>query len=99
TRWPRDWSSDVCSSDLIAGIPNAGKISDFRFLGLCAAVEEIRDFPGIGNSGDVQFLSVSGLHGGRGGGRRRGLRKKVKRKNEKRSEERRVGKERRAERT
>src|SRR5437868_13902934 len=36
--------------------------------------------------GDVQFLSVSGLHGGRGGGRRRGLRKKVKRKNQKEGE-------------
>ena len=34
----------------------------------------------------MQFLSVSGLHGGRGGGRRRGLRKKVKRKNQKEGE-------------
>src|SRR5215510_1707721 len=25
TRWPRDWSSDVCSSDLFAGmVPNVG---------------------------------------------------------------------------
>src|SRR5690625_6885740 len=21
TRWPRDWSSDVCSSDLVGGLP------------------------------------------------------------------------------
>src|SRR5690625_6249859 len=24
TRWPRDWSSDVCSSDLISGVENFG---------------------------------------------------------------------------
>src|SRR5207253_5737593 len=28
TRWPRDWSSDVCSSDLIVG-ERAGDVSDY----------------------------------------------------------------------
>src|SRR5439155_2684559 len=25
TRWPRDWSSDVCSSDLVTGRPEGGR--------------------------------------------------------------------------
>src|SRR5690625_5367192 len=37
TRWPRDWSSDVCSSDLYlvapsrAPVVNCGVINDFHF--------------------------------------------------------------------
>src|SRR5439155_3646834 len=36
TRWPRDWSSDVCSSDLGADIPAPGR-RDERALSLAAA--------------------------------------------------------------
>src|SRR5439155_5858291 len=33
TRWPRDWSSDVCSSDLAAGVFTAGFTGDLgRFV-------------------------------------------------------------------
>src|SRR5690625_5769607 len=28
TRWPRDWSSDVCSSDLRGGCPVSGHLHD-----------------------------------------------------------------------
>src|SRR5207253_5200035 len=29
TRWPRDWSSDVCSSDMVETLPRRG----YRFVG------------------------------------------------------------------
>src|SRR5439155_12551547 len=32
TRWPRDWSSDVCSSDLIAGALAAGALIGLAFI-------------------------------------------------------------------
>src|SRR5690625_7068617 len=34
TRWPRDWSSDVCSSDLVGKI---GMLRDYGFLGRIVA--------------------------------------------------------------
>src|SRR5207253_7528758 len=27
TRWPRDWSSDVCSSDLVKAVDNTAKVT------------------------------------------------------------------------
>src|SRR5690625_6859666 len=36
TRWPRDWSSDVCSSDLL--VPGRGAAHRHRLQGLSAAV-------------------------------------------------------------
>src|SRR5207253_6904264 len=32
TRWPRDWSSDVCSSDLFAGEVSIADVSALAFL-------------------------------------------------------------------
>lgn len=43
------------------------QFSEAHFSGLCPAVQDLRDFPGIPNSVDVQFLSVRGLHRGRNG--------------------------------
>ncbi len=54
------------------------QLREAHFSGLCAAIQSIGDFPGIRNSGDVQFLSECGLRDGRGGDWRRGLREKVK---------------------
>ena len=69
---------------LAAQIDDGGDTQHFQlreahFLGLCAAIQDIRDFPGIRNSGEVQFLSVGGRKDGRGGGWRSGLREKRKR--------------------
>src|SRR5439155_7025977 len=36
TRWPRDWSSDVCSSDLRLGVVGDGVIADRARLDLVA---------------------------------------------------------------
>src|SRR5207253_6433143 len=33
TRWPRDWSSDVCSSDLPWPYPNKGREIRYQFAG------------------------------------------------------------------
>src|SRR5690625_6832292 len=33
TRWPRDWSSDVCSSDLDGSIQGLLKIANLPFIG------------------------------------------------------------------
>ena len=76
---------------LAAQIDDGGDAQNFQlreayFSGLCTAIQGLRDFPGIGNSRDVQFLAVGGLQGGRGGGRRWRLRKKGKRKKEKEGE-------------
>ena len=54
-----------------------------RFLGLRAAVEDFGNFSRVGNSGEVEFCSVSGPQDGRGGGWRCVLRKKGRRENEK----------------
>ncbi len=54
-----------------------------RFLGLRAAVENLGDFSRVGNTGEVEFFSVSGPQDGRGGGWRCVLRKKGRRENEK----------------
>src|SRR5207253_6283731 len=32
TRWPRDWSSDVCSSDLGWEVPQVGKYMDDLYI-------------------------------------------------------------------
>jgi len=73
---------------LAAQIDNGGDAQQFQLgeahlFGLCATVEDVGDFPGVGNSREVQFLSVGGLRDRRGGGGCSGLRKKVKRKNKK----------------
>ena len=56
------------------------------FLGLCAAVEGFGDFSRVVNSGEVEFLSVSGPNDGRSGGWRQVLRKKGRREKEKETE-------------
>ena len=73
---------------LAAQIHDGGDAQHFQpreahFFGLCAAIQDIGDFPGIRNSGKVQFLSVGGWKDGRGGGWRGGLREKVKRQKKK----------------
>ena len=57
------------------------------FLGLCAAVENFGDFAGVVDSGDVQFLSVSGANDGRSGGLRGILGENRRGKEEKENEE------------
>src|SRR5437870_2517498 len=53
TRWPRDWSSDVCSSDLGFGLHNATE-----GLGIWAPLTGEADRPSWG------FLGLLGLVGG-----------------------------------
>jgi len=69
---------------LAAQIDDGGDAQHFQlreahFFRLCAAIQDIRDFPGIRNSGEVQFLSVGGRKDGRGGGWCSDLREKVNR--------------------
>lgn len=80
---------------LAAEIDDSGDTQYFQlrqthFPGLCATVQEIGDFSGVGNSGDAHFFSVTRLGEGRVGGRGRGwrgrLRKKRKRETEKEGE-------------
>src|SRR6266508_4050573 len=49
TRWPRDWSSDVCSSDLKVGTRNAMVIADCSF-GLALHPGSRRVGTGIGSA-------------------------------------------------
>jgi len=76
---------------LAAQIDDGGDAQNFQFReahfpGLRAAVKDLGDFSGVGNSGDAKFFPVSkrreGGSGGRHGGGRR-LREKVKWKNKK----------------
>jgi len=71
-----------------AQIDDGGNAQHFQlreayFVGLRAAIQDIRDFPGFRNAGDVEFLSVGGRNGRRGGGWSSGLREKRKRENKK----------------
>jgi hypothetical protein len=62
------------------------QLRETHFPGLRAAIQDIVDFSGVGNSGDLDFLAVSRLGEGRSGSLRRrlsgSLRKKRKRKKE-----------------
>jgi len=54
-----------------AQIDESGDAQDFQlreahFFGLGAAKQDIRDFPGVRNSGDVEFLSMSSRRDGCG---------------------------------
>jgi hypothetical protein len=81
---------------LPAQIDDGGDAQDFQLreahlVGLCAAIQDIRDFPGFRNSSDAEFLSLDGLHGRRGGGWRSrgwrsGLREERKREDKKECE-------------
>jgi len=53
---------------------------------LCAPVKEIRNFTGVGNSGDVKFLPKGGPREWRSRDRPGGLRKELKREKKKESE-------------
>ena len=63
------------------------ELREAHFTRLRAAIQDIVDFSGVGNSGDVKFFAVSRRGEGRSGGSCRGLRgclrKKGKRKNKK----------------
>src|SRR5229473_458892 len=63
------------------------ELRETDFPGLRAAVEEIRDFSSVGNSGDAHFLSVSSLRKGRSRGWRRGLRWRLRKKGKRKKEE------------
>ena len=74
-----------------AQIDNGGDAQYFElretdFLGLCAPVKEIRNFTGVGNSGDVKFLPKGGPREWRSRDRPGGLRKELKREKKKESE-------------
>lgn len=60
--------------------PQHFQLRETHFSGLRAAVEEIRNLPGVGNSGDTEFFTVSNSWEGRSGGRRRGLRRRLRKK-------------------
>src|SRR5690625_5423740 len=58
TRWPRDWSSDVCSSDLIADFYRIGAAADFDDGGgsACGVFEVVREAIGVNRGGrDDEF--------------------------------------------
>src|SRR6266508_5450052 len=63
TRWPRDWSSDVCSSDL--GLFNAGQLGCWmgRYEEARAYLEESLEIArGIGDKGRIaQVLQPLGM--------------------------------------
>src|SRR5690625_7040048 len=72
TRWPRDWSSDVCSSDLV--LLDADTLgSDIDLTPLRAAVDELRVFAGtppdelekIGRASCRERVESEGVGGGR----------------------------------
>ncbi len=63
------------------------ELRETDFPGLRAAVEEIRDFSSVGNSGDAHFLSVSSLRKGRSRGWCRGLRWRLRKKGKRKKEE------------
>src|SRR5437870_4139207 len=79
TRWPRDWSSDVCSSDL-CGIVEGGSIRNDPTLELLLRVAVSQAEAG------ADMVAPSDMMDGRVGAIREAL-------DEARSEERRVGKE------
>src|SRR5439155_10141615 len=69
TRWPRDWSSDVCSSDLGA---NASFGTLLVALGGTAGINNITAGGRVGNLGPVTSLPVTqfgaiGVAAGAGG--------------------------------
>src|SRR6266478_5474016 len=63
------------------------ELRETDFPGLRTAIEEIRDFSSVGNSGDAHFLSVSSLWKGRSRGWRRGLRWRLRKKGKRKKEE------------
>src|SRR5690625_7400358 len=77
TRWPRDWSSDVCSSDLRDHVAPA--VDDVE-MARVAVVDAVLLHGRFADAGSAQFLFVSAFGDQRCGERRR-------------SEERRVGRE------
>src|SRR5690625_8018152 len=58
TRWPRDWSSDVCSSDLKIGFaPTLDEAIDLVFggdSGAQAGDAEVTDPDGVAGTGDTE---------------------------------------------
>ena len=68
------------------------ELREAHFTRLRAAIQDIVDFSGVGNSGNDDFFTASRLGEGRSGGGRRSLRgrlrKKRKRKKEKQGESR-----------
>src|SRR5439155_18211586 len=85
TRWPRDWSSDVCSSDLCLHVPSSGaEIFDPPNLGLNMSAPLEGTWRQVGNKKYfiVENFSAKPVKGAKIGFYGAG-----------RSEERRVGKE------
>src|SRR5207302_7247365 len=93
TRFSRDWSSDVCSSDLAQPAVLAGPRGDRHLALVAVAVSQVAA-PGIGVEPD--FPGDPGRHAGGGVERRQrqpGQAMLIAEKAVARSEERRVGKE------
>src|SRR5439155_16583241 len=70
TRWPRDWSSDVCSSDLIAFACDAiQRVPDMRRI-LSHAVPrlEIQRLPPAIEYQKIAFRKIVALRDGNGAG-------------------------------
>src|SRR5690625_7034218 len=66
TRWPRDWSSDVCSSDL--EIPDEVARKAFAFAqGMEAngVLSSLKHFPGHGNTDQDSHLELPTIEGTR----------------------------------
>src|SRR5207253_4080385 len=95
TSWPRDWSSDVCSSDLVPLMASGvvAKLVKEGYTGylLRATNDDMGDAPGLGTAGTIGDHVLGNQRDNAEVARVLGLKKAF----DLRSEERRVGKERR----
>src|SRR5439155_2110000 len=60
TRWPRDWSSDVCSSDL-GGADDSGQVRAFRNGQLPHVFPEVRH-AGFGKAANPEAAAIPQIH-------------------------------------